>query len=446
MNHIRTTNEQFADGAILRWATQTDAAGYASLATHAFFIGTDQHPNPNVAHYARDLVSDIHPLCQSSDVAVVCHDDSIVAAAALMRQPFSYGGIPIPVGRPELVCSHQSVRQRGYVRTIMGALHDASDARGDVMQVITGIPHYYHQFGYTWAIDYNGFCRLEASDLPPITDIMPRISLRLFDQSEYERFNTLYTNDIAARGLAISTPYPEELFHHSLGASVSTEGFRAYGIYTDDESCVGFCLLTLRIWDGSVSVMAIGYEGPASHYTHGVPVLHAIHVIAQTMPKPVAIHPEYHAIDILLDGNHPIARVFSTLNITYTIIKPYTWYVRISDMPKWILHVRQVLEDRIAMSPLRGYTGSVEISFYHTGMVMRWLDGKLTEVTHKTAAVYDDSPHAGYPYHAFCQQVCGWRSLAELRAWYPDVWATPATTVLLDILFPKSASQLLYMN
>ncbi len=446
MKQTQTKEEYLADGAILRWATHTDAAGYASLAAHAFLIGAEQHSNPNVTHYAHDLTSDRHPLCHSSDVAVVCLDDSIVAAAAVLQQPFVYGGINIPVGRPELVCSHQNVRQRGYVRSIMRKLHDASEARGDVMQVITGIPYYYHQFGYTWAIDYNGFCRVEASDFPPITNMMPRVTIRPFERSEYGLFNTLYTNDIAARALVISTPYPEELFHHSLGVSVSTEGFRAYGIYTEDETCIGFCLLTVRIWDGTLSVMALSYEEPASHYTHSVPVLHAIHAIAQTLPKPVGIQEDYHAVDMLLDGNHPIARVFAALNVTHTIIKPYTWYVRIPDMPKWILHVRHVLEERIAASPLRGYTGSVQITFYRNGIAMEWQDGKLIHVTPRTPAPYGDLPHAGYPYNAFCQQVCGWRSLAELRAWYPDIWATATTAVFLDILFPKSTSQLLWMN
>lgn len=444
--HTPSQTTELSHGAVLRWATPADAAAYGALAEHAFVIGADHHINPNVRTYAHDLTSDNHPFCQSGTVAVVTLDNALVAAAALMKQPFSYAGVPIPVGRPELVCSHSDVRQRGYVRAIMHRLHDASTARGDLMQVITGIPHYYHQFGYTWAIDYNGFCRIEVAKLPPLTDAHPKVTLRPFERHDYDLFRTLYERDLSARKLTITTPYPEELFAHSLGKSLSTEGFRAYGIYNPEGACIGFCLMTLRNWDGSVSLMALGYSAEGSHYIHSLPVLHAVHAIAQTLPKPIAAHPDYHAIDILEDGNHPIAAAMSAISIAHTHIKPYTWYVRIPDMPRMLLHIRSVLEERIAESPLRGYTGNVEVTFYRNGITMEWRDGVLVDVKHRPIAAYGDAPQAGYPYTAFCQLVCGWRSSEELREWYPDIWSYPNTTVLLDILFPKVPTQLLWMN
>jgi hypothetical protein len=40
----------------------------------------------------------------------------------------------------------------------------------------------------------------------------------------------------------------------------------------------------------------------------------------------------------------------------------------------------------------------------------------------------------------FIQLLLGYRSLAELRAIYPDVLANDETALLLDILFPKLPS------
>jgi hypothetical protein len=77
---------------------------------------------------------------------------------------------------------------------------------------------------------------------------------------------------------------------------------------------------------------------------------------------------------------------------------------------------------------------------------MEWRDGVLVDVKHRPIAAYGDAPQAGYPYTAFCQLVCGWRSSEELREWYPEIWSYPNTTVLLDILFPKVPTQLLWMN
>ena len=446
MTDIHDQSTPIGEGAVLRWGTNADAHGYAALAAHAFVIGPDAHPNPNVASYAHDLMGNTHPLCKSSDIALVSRHDTIVAAAALMTQPMRYGGVALPVGRPELVCSHQSVRQQGYVRAIMERMHAKSAARGDLLQVITGIPHYYHQFGYAWSIDYNGYARIETAALPELDAAHPHVTIRPFARHEYSVFNELYEDELASRGLVVTTPYPEALFVHGIETTVSTEGFRPCGIYDEHNQIIGFCILTVRIWEGFSAVMALGFTKYARALTHLVPTLHAIHAINQSLPKPVASHRDYFAIDILTDGAHPITSTLTVLGIASKTIAPYTWYVRIPDVPRLLMHVRNVLEVRLAASGLSGYTGVIEITFYRHGIRMDWRNGVLTSVTTRTAAVYGDAPHAGYPLAAFTQQFCGWRSFSELRSWYPDVWATPATRVLLDILFPKSASQLLWMN
>ena len=446
MTDIYDAPIQIGDDAVLRWGTPADVHGYAELASHAFVIGPDAVPNPNVAAYAQDLLSNNHPLCRSSDVALVTRHETIVAAAALMTQPMRYGGIALPVGRPELVCSHQSVRQHGYVRAIMERMHAKSASRGDVLQVITGIPHYYHQFGYAWSLDYNGYARIEIAALPHMGEAHPRVTIRPFERHEYTAFNKLYEQELASRTLAVSTPYPEALFIHGIESTVSTEGFRPCGIYDENNGLIGFCILTVRIWEGVSAVMALGFTEHGRAVTHLVPTLHAINAINQTLPKPVNSHRDYFAIDILTDGAHPITNVLSVVGITHMAIAPYTWYLRIPDVPRLLMHVRSVLEARLAASELSGYTGIVHLTFYRHGIAMQWNNGLLTSVLPRTAAPFGDSPDAGYPLAAFTQQFSGWRSFAELRSWYPDVWATPATRVLLDILFPKSISQLLWMN
>jgi hypothetical protein len=92
------------DGYRLRWATPDDGDQYAQLAAKAFYLKNEQMENPNVVGYAHDLVSNNHPLCRADDVAVVVDGhNQIVAAAALLTQPLEYDGIPLKVGRPELV-------------------------------------------------------------------------------------------------------------------------------------------------------------------------------------------------------------------------------------------------------------------------------------------------------------------------------------------------------
>jgi hypothetical protein len=47
---------------------------------------------------------------------------------------------------------------------------------------------------------------------------------------------------------------------------------------------------------------------------------------------------------------------------------------------------------------------------------------------------------AGSPPLVFLQLLLSYRSLDELRAFYPDVWADDKAKLLIDTLFPKLRS------
>src|SRR5512136_687013 len=71
----------------------------------------------------------------------------------LIPQTWTYAGISFEVGRPEAVGTDPDYRRRGLVRMQFEVLHAKSEAMGHLVQGITGIPWYYRQFGYEYAID-----------------------------------------------------------------------------------------------------------------------------------------------------------------------------------------------------------------------------------------------------------------------------------------------------
>lgn len=54
---------------------------------------------------------------------------------------------------------------------------------------------------------------------------------------------------------------------------------------------------------------------------------------------------------------------------------------------------------------------------------------------------YGEEAMAGSPPLVFLQLLLSHRSLEELRAFYPDVWADDKAKLLLEILFPKLPSR-----
>ena len=83
---------------------------------------------------------------------VVAHGERIVSTATLLKETVRIGGVEIPTGQVELVATASDHEGRGLVRALIDEAHRRSAARGDLLQVMIGIPYFYRQFGYSYAI------------------------------------------------------------------------------------------------------------------------------------------------------------------------------------------------------------------------------------------------------------------------------------------------------
>jgi predicted N-acetyltransferase YhbS len=84
--------------------------------------------------------------------AVVVDGDRVVSTATLLDETVVLAGLPIPAGQVELVATDRGYEGRGLVRALMGWAHGRSARRGHLIQVMIGIPYFYRQFGYQYAI------------------------------------------------------------------------------------------------------------------------------------------------------------------------------------------------------------------------------------------------------------------------------------------------------
>ena len=110
------------------------------------------------------------------------------------------------------------------------------------------------------------------------------------------------------------------------------------------------------------------------------------------------------------------------------------------DIPRFLRHLAPVLEQRLADSIVPGHSGDLTIDLYRSRLKLVFEHGKLTAVETPQAPAYGEDLPAGCPPLVFLQLLFGYRSLAELRATFPDVYAEGEAVALLDILFPKMPS------
>ena len=117
----------------------------------------DEPLNSRMVDSVRTQMSGDFPLMGPLDYAVI--EDTgkagnpLVACTCLWRQKWEYEGIAFGVGQPEFVATHPDYRHRGLIRILFAMLHARSEAEGHLVQGITGISHFYRQFGYEYALE-----------------------------------------------------------------------------------------------------------------------------------------------------------------------------------------------------------------------------------------------------------------------------------------------------
>jgi predicted N-acetyltransferase YhbS len=87
-----------------------------------------------------------------SDFAVAMNGDHVVATVGLLPMELRVDDVVIPAGQPEFIATDPAFRRRGLVRRSLDLVHGWSARRGDLVQIIAGIPFFYRQFGYSYGL------------------------------------------------------------------------------------------------------------------------------------------------------------------------------------------------------------------------------------------------------------------------------------------------------
>lgn len=434
------TLPQNLDGDLcLRWATPQDAEALAAFNVR---IHSDDPAEPEtwLGAWTRELLSGRHPTTRAGDFTVVEQQASgkIVSSLVLIPQTWDYAGVPLGVGRVELVGTDEDFRRRGLVRLQMETIHALSAARGHYMQAITGIPWYYRQFGYEMALDLGGgrdfFWTRGGNDKS--VDPEP-YQVRPATKADIPLLQELYAAHTASSLLSLART--DEMWRWGLEEAdrESDAAQDAHIILTADGRAVAY--VEYRQWGATYSVRELGVL--PGHSWREV-ALFVTRELGRRAAAPVEDNKKkVTAIRFVLDANHPV----------YTALgdqlekprRPYAWYVRVPDLPRIMRRLAPVLEARLAASPLAGHSGELRLNFYRDTLRLVFADGRLSEAGRFVPKGVEDGD-ALFPDLTFLQLLFGHRGLEQLDAAFPDCFANNAgARVLLETVFPRHAS---YVN
>lgn len=431
--------KNLGNGLVLRWATPADTE---ELAEFNVRIHSDNPEKPEtwLAHWTEDLMRGDHPTTSASDFTVVVDenaDDKIVSSMNLISQVWLYDGIPVGVGRPELVGTDSEYRRRGLVRQQFDAVHAKSAARGELVQAITGIPWYYRQFGYGMALDLGGG-RDFLWDQPGNDKAVEEeaYQIRPAVVADWPILQTLY--EAHNRGSLLSRARDEASWRYELTIPHPTSMYARhfYLVETAAPNPQPVAYVEYNQWGKSYSVRELGVLPGHSWRAVGLFLTRYFKKLADELKEEEK--KQLRGVYFGLSRGHPIYEALGRQLEEQR--RPYAWYIRVPDLPAFLRHITPVLEKRLANSVLAGYSGTCRVNLYRQQFTLVFENGKLTEVGTYEAKTVDDGD-IQFPGTTLLQLVFGQASLDELNTIHPDCFSRqPEPAILFNILFPKRPS------
>ncbi len=428
------------DGLIIRHATPADAEKLAEFnATMHSDDGPDQ-PDLFIHAWTVDLLTKPHPQFQPGDFLIVENpaDGQIVSALCTVSQTWMYEGIPFGVGRPELVATHPAYRRRGLIRTQMEIVHQWSAERGEIMQVITGIPWYYKQFGYEMALDLSGGRTAFAPHIPKLKEGQTEpFRFRPATEADIPTIMDMYAH--TGKLHAITCQRDEAMWRYEIsGRSEDNQvKIQIQIIETPEGEPVGYVGHPPRLWG---TILAINFMGinPGVSWLDVTP---AVMRFSQQIGETYAAQKEggkWEGVYFTLGPAHPMYDLFP--NALPRVRPSYAWYVRIPDITGFLRHIAPALEQRLAASPLAGYSGPFILDFYRSGTQLNFEKGKITSVEN-WRPVGEEHGDAVFSDLTFLHVLCGRKSFDELTQFYVECFARKDEgRAMANVLFPKKPS------
>jgi hypothetical protein len=437
------------NGLLLRWSREEDALHIVETCGHVFRRSADEQPNRRMGAWIMDLLSGRHPHIAPGDYAVVEDTASgrIVSGTCLISYEIELEGVRLPFGRPEVVFTHPDYRDRGLVRAAFALVHARSEARGHLVQGITGIPYYYRLFGYEYAADLGGEANVFFSTIPSLKEGEPeKFQLRTAVDADLGAVKRLY--DLDRSRYALTAPMDERYLRWVASGQdpLAAEGWKTRLIVDDGGSVVGYVFTSPRRESDEFTVLALGTRQGTGLADVLPSVLRALRSVAgEAVPNRDGL-PEPSRLRLHLWPDHPVYGLLKEEQVARRS-RPYAWYLRVPDVRALVETMGPVLERRLAASVVAGFTGELRLTFSPGGLRLLFEAGRLAVIdAWREDHAWGPRAQAGIPSLVFLKLLFGYRSLAELRDAFPDVVAGDEARPVLEALFPRRPTWLLPLD
>jgi len=372
-----------------------------------------------------------HPSTSRGDWLFIEDEANGKAAATLSLIPMTwcYGGQPLPVAELGFVATRPDYRRRGLQRVLADAFERLALDRGFAVAAIEGIPGFYGQFGYEYAVPLLGGLDLAYQQVPDSDEVEKGYLTRQAAVEDVPALQPLYDASIAA--LDVAALRDEELWTYQLAVPKEITFYGSTTVIEQAGRVVGYLRWTDDDWTDRLRILELAVEeGPGARERIAV-ALRFARERGQSVGK--------RGLRLQLPGLHPAASVARYLGGVDTGY--YGWQIKMLDPVGFMWAIKPALEARLARSVMAGVGGTLVFDLYRSQLILRFEMGRLIEAS----TGHDErKADARMTLKQATQLWLGWREREALEAWYPDFWTREQNRHLIDILFPK-AQAYIYM-
>ncbi len=345
----------------------------------------------------------------------------VVSMTCLLPWRCRYEDAVLDVAMLEMVGTRPAYRHRGLIRAQIERFQHRVGEHGYDLSIIQGIPYYYRQYGYAYALDHWAYDSLPAWRIPdrPGTP-SSRYQLRQATVDDAATLTRLYQDSTA--DLQLYTLRDAAYWQFLLQRA----GLAIRVVKDSDEGRVAGYLCSIERAEGRGITVP---ESQIAGFEAGMAVLRQLKTETTG--------------EIRLGGpeTQTLARIGRSLGST---ARPaYQWLLRISDVARFLSKIGPALERRVAASDCAGLTADLCVNLYRQAYVLHFQTGKLTQVERAgfvDASMGADGGDLNIPPDAFVRLVLGYRDLDQLREAWPDIVVKAESRRFLDVLFPRMGS------
>jgi hypothetical protein len=276
-----------------------------------------------------------HPTFTAGDATVVedTRTGAIVSSILLITQTWSFGGIAIEVGQPELVGTHADHRGRGLVRAQFETIHGWSAERGHQLLAIAGIPWFYRQFGYELALVRGGGPILFTSSVGPI-DPRQTAAFRVRPMRNADLPFAAETNARAAGPYLLTVPRDAALWRYELSGRSEQSMVRQELciIEAADGEPVGVLGHAPGVDDFGLGVSVCELTSGVSWRAVWIPLLDYLLRTADTYATRDGQRKPGRISFWFLGPGHPLETIFPSQEPS----RPTAWYLQVPDLPGFV--------------------------------------------------------------------------------------------------------------